>query len=63
MKRKTLKYICWASETLCGLTHPFVRAEILLTGRHCNLATWSAILDEKYDLGVWNKPAPPEDEE
>jgi hypothetical protein len=55
MKRKALKYICWASDVLCRLTHPFVRVEYLLTGRHCNLALWSSRLDEKYDLGVWSK--------
>jgi len=55
MKHKTLKYICWALETLCCLTHPFVRVEILLTGRHCNLAACSAWMDERYGLGVWKK--------
>jgi hypothetical protein len=59
MKRKILKYLCWSSEVLCCLTHPFVRIEIMLTGRHCNLAIWSAMLDEKYDLDVWDKPAQP----
>ena len=55
MKRRTLRYVCWASETLCCLTHPFVRVEILLTGRHCNLTVLSAWLDEKYDLGIWSE--------
>jgi len=55
MKIKILKYICWALEVLCVLTHPFVRVEILLTGRHCNLASISFNMDEKYNLGVWNK--------
>ena len=53
MNRKKLKYICWALEVLCVLTHPFVRVEILLTGRHCNLTNISYEIDKKYNLGVW----------
>ena len=56
MKSRTfLRYVSNSLEILCRATHPFVRVEILLTGRHCNLANLSAMLDEKYNLGVWKK--------
>lgn len=50
-----LKYISNSLEILCSLTHPFVRCEILLTGKHCNLATLSFRLDKKYNLGIWKR--------
>lgn len=53
MNRKKLKYICWALSKLCVLTHPFVRVEILLTGRHCNLTMMSYNMDVKYNLDEW----------
>ena len=51
-----MKFLCRALETLCSLTHPFVRLEVLLTGKHCNLAELSYKMDEKYNLGVWHEP-------
>jgi hypothetical protein len=50
-----LKYICTLLETLCCLLHPFVRFEILLTKRHCNLAHLSLLLNDRYNLEVWKK--------
>lgn len=55
MKHKTLRYISWALAVMCRLTHPFHRAEILLTGQHCHLSLWSLWLDEKYGLRVWEE--------
>lgn len=51
-----LTYICKVLELLCTFTHPFVELEIHLTGRHCNLATLSYYINEKYNLGAWRKP-------
>jgi hypothetical protein len=55
-----LKYICSSLEVLCCATHPLVRFEIFLTGRHCNLTYLSLLLDDKYDLGVWKMVKPNE---
>jgi hypothetical protein len=51
-----LRYICISSEMLCAVKDNFdilTEIEILVTGRHCNLATFSAWLNDKYDLKVW----------
>lgn len=47
---------CHVLEWLCRLTHPFVRLEVWLTGRHCNLASLSYRINNEYDLNVWKKP-------
>jgi len=55
MLKGILRFTCVALEMCCCLTHPFVEFEILLTGRHCNLASLSFYLDEKYHLNSWKK--------
>lgn len=63
MKRTILTFICKTLEQLCVFTHPFADYEIRLTGTHCNLTNLSLYIDDKYDLGVWNKPNQKEDKD
>jgi hypothetical protein len=48
MKRKFLTALSTLLEKYCFLLH--------WTPIGCKMATWSYELDEKYNLGVWNKP-------
>jgi hypothetical protein len=48
MKRKFLTTLSTLLEKYCFLLH--------WTPIGCKMATWSYELDEKYNLGVWNKP-------
>lgn len=49
--KATLRFVADWMERACCLFHwvPFYT---------CQLATWSSILDEKHDLGVWTKIEP-----
>ncbi len=54
--RYILLILCHVLEWLCDFTHPFVRWEVKLTGRHCNLASLSYRMDKEYNLNLWKKP-------
>ncbi len=54
--RYILIILCEIFERLCRLTHPFVRWEVKLTGRHCNLASLSYRINKENNLNVWKKP-------
>lgn len=51
--RKALWCLCWVLERLCCLTHPFVRVEIKLTGRNCNINLLGVWLSDRFKLGYW----------
>jgi hypothetical protein len=55
LPRKHLIRILIATlESACSYTHWAAIPEIWLTGRHCNLALFAIMLDEKHELGVWH---------
>jgi hypothetical protein len=65
MERIILRVICFGLVKLCDLTHmlpyrfdEFIQVEIFIRfiGYHCPFATWSAMMDEKYNLGIWEYP-------
>lgn len=63
--RIILNVICFALVQICELTHKLpdnyderlqVKIFIRFIGYHCPFATWSSMMNEKFNLDIWKKP-------